>query len=246
MTNHGQIDTEQPRAIVTGGSRGLGAVIATYLVGNGYEVIITARDEDQLDETARTLAPFEGFVRAIQGDIKDPVHRETLGQEAIQSGGLDILVNNAAGFGQTPLTPLDSYPLRVFQRLFDTNVTSQLGIIQETLPGLRRRNGLIVNITSDAAVGGYPGWGGYGATKAALDLVSMTLSAELDDVGVVSVDPGAMNTHMHRKANPTADTEALPEPEVTLPFWSWLFGQTPHTVSGHRLEAQSATWEVAP
>ena len=126
------------------------------------------------------------------------------------------------------------------------NVLAPLALIQEALPLLERAHGLVVNITSDAAIGGYPGWGTYGASKAALDLVSKTLAAELKDrgVAVVSVDPGDMRTTMHQDAYPGQDISDQPLPEVTLPFWAWLLSQPPMAVSGMRHQAQAPVWEV--
>jgi NAD(P)-dependent dehydrogenase (short-subunit alcohol dehydrogenase family) len=122
-----------------------------------------------------------------------------------------------------------------------------LGLAQEALPLLRQRAGLIVNISSDAARGGYEGWGAYGATKAALDLVSLTLANELRPAGVsvVAVDPGDMRTQMHQAAFPGEDISDRPLPDVTLPFWAWLLGQPPGSVSGRRYEAQADHWEVS-
>ena len=127
------------------------------------------------------------------------------------------------------------------------NLLAPLGLAQEVVPLLEQSGGLIVNISSDAAVGGYPGWGGYGASKAALDLISVTLANELRDegIGVVSVDPGDMRTHMQQEAFPGEDISDRPLPEATLPFWAWLLGQNPLAVSGQRYRAQSETWEVA-
>ena len=133
-----------------------------------------------------------------------------------------------------------------FLRVFEVNTLAPLALIRETLPLLIRSQGLVVNISSDAAVGGYPGWGVYGASKAALDLVSKTLAAELRDrgVSVVSVDPGDMRTKMHQDAYPGQDISDRPLPEVTLPFWAWLLSQPPMKVSGMRYQAQAPVWEV--
>ena len=121
-----------------------------------------------------------------------------------------------------------------------------IALVQATLPLLKASQGLVVNLTSDAAVGGYENWGGYGASKAALDLVSLTLANELrpEGIGVVSVDPGDMNTDMHQDAFPGEDISDRPMPDVTLPFWVWLLGQAPLAVSGQRFQAQADLWEV--
>jgi NAD(P)-dependent dehydrogenase (short-subunit alcohol dehydrogenase family) len=133
------------------------------------------------------------------------------------------------------------------RRVFDVNVFAPLALIQEALPLLKDRGGLVVNLSSDAAKGGYPGWGAYGASKAALDLISLTLANELGDVGVsaVAVDPGDMRTEMHQAAFPGEDISDRPLPEVTVPFWAWLFGQDRAAISGGRYQAQAEHWEAA-
>src|SRR5437667_224332 len=132
-------------------------------------------------------------------------------------------------------------------RDFDVNTLAPLALVREALPLLTRARGLVVNITSDAAVGGYPGWGVYGASKAALELVSKTLAAELKDrdVAVVAVDPGDMRTRMHQDAYLGQEISDRPLPDVTLPFWAWLLSQLPMKVSGMRYQAQAAVWDVA-
>jgi len=156
-------------------------------------------------------------------------------------------VNNASDLGISPLPPLSEYPLAVIEKIFAVNLIAPLGLLQEALPLLKQSGGLVVNITSDAAVGGYPGWGAYGASKAALDLVSLTLANELREanVAVVSVDPGDMRTQMHQDAFPNEDISDRPLPQVTIPFWAWLLGQTRMAVTGRRYEAQSNLWEIA-
>ena len=138
------------------------------------------------------------------------------------------------------------YPLDVLRRVFEVNVIAPLALIRTCLPVLKKSRGLVVNITSDASRGGYPGWGGYGSSKAALDLLSKTLANELREagVGVVAVDPGDLRTQMHQDAFPGQDISDRPLPEVTLPFWAWLEGQDPLRVTGQRFEAQGTVWEV--
>jgi NAD(P)-dependent dehydrogenase (short-subunit alcohol dehydrogenase family) len=157
-----------------------------------------------------------------------------------------VLVNNASDLGPSPLPPLAAFPLDAFAGLYAANVVAPLALVQAALPLLRASRGLVVNVSSDAALGGYPGWGGYGATKAALDLVSLTLANELraDRVAVVSVDPGDMRTAMHQQAYPGEDITDRPLPDVTLPFWGWLLGQEPMAVSGRRFQAQAEAWEA--
>lgn len=243
---YSQKQTDSPVALITGASRGLGATLARFLAGQGYQLVITARRRETLMEVANQLSAEGSNVIALPGDVRDPTHRRELAQAAQSLRRLDILINNASELGPSPLPELERYPLNDLLDLFSVNVAAPLGLIQETLPLLKTSQGLIVNISSDAAVGGYPGWGGYGASKAALDLMSLTLANELkNSVAVVAVDPGDMRTTMHQAAYPGEDISDRPEPEVTLPFWAWLFGQERRAVNGQRYRAQAEQWEAA-
>jgi NAD(P)-dependent dehydrogenase (short-subunit alcohol dehydrogenase family) len=236
-------------AIITGGSRGLGRTVAEFLAAQKYNLVITARSEDELETSARALRRHGGNVIALAGDVADPEHRRRLARAARDLGRLDILLNNASTLGATPLPPLAEYPLEELEDAFRVNVLAPIALVREVLPLLEENGGLVVNITSDAARGGYPGWGGYGLTKAALDLASLTLANELAGlsrgwVGVVAVDPGDLRTRMHQDAFPGEDISDRPLPDVTLPFWAWLFGQPPAAVTGRRYQAQADRWEV--
>src|SRR5581483_9635171 len=215
-------------ALITGASRGLGEVIATYLARSGYKLVLTARRADLLDDLAQRVSKYTR-VRAIAGDVANAEHRSRLAEAAWEFGGLDVLVNNASELGPSPMPALASYRLDDLRRVFDVNVVAPIALVQETLPLLARHRGLVVNITSDAAVGAYEGWGGYGSSKAALELASRTLAAELRDSGisVVAVDPGDMRTDMHQAAFPGEDISDRPLPDTTLPFWAWLFAADP-------------------
>jgi NAD(P)-dependent dehydrogenase (short-subunit alcohol dehydrogenase family) len=232
-------------ALLTGASRGLGSVLATFLAGNGYDLILTARTHDDLTEKTKSIesSGFDSAVHTVVGDIADTDHRRELGKLAAELGGIDVLINNASTLGLSPLPPLVEYPLDEFEQVLDVNAIAPLALVQELLPTLRNR-GLIINITSDAANEGYPGWGGYGASKAALELLTRTLANELDEVGVVAVDPGDMRTEMHQRAFPGEDITDRPLPDVTIPFWSWLLGQDSLAISGGRFQAQAEQWEV--
>ncbi|MFI6321409.1 SDR family NAD(P)-dependent oxidoreductase [Nonomuraea sp. NPDC050556] len=175
-------------ALITGASRGLGLALARSLAGAGWNLVLTARGERDLEAVAAELG-----ATAVPGDVTDPDHVVRLAQAAPE---LDLLVNNASDLGVTPLPPIAGYPLEAFRVILETNVTAPLALIQATLPALRKRHGAIVNITSDAATGAYEGWGGYGATKAALEQLSNVLAAEEPDVAVWWADPGEMNTVM--------------------------------------------------
>ncbi len=233
-------------ALITGASRGLGRVLAGFLAKQGFALVITARGEAELESAVKELRPYGSPLVAIGGDVTDADHRRRLVQAAEAWGRTDVLVNNASELGESPLPPLVQAKRADLLRVYDVNVLAPLALVHDALPLLARSHGLVVNITSDAAVGGYPGWGVYGASKAALDLVSKTLAAELKEsgVGVVSVDPGDMRTKMHQDAFPGEDISDRPLPDVTLPFWAWLLSQPPIAVSGGRYQAQAAVWEV--
>jgi NAD(P)-dependent dehydrogenase (short-subunit alcohol dehydrogenase family) len=234
-------------ALITGASRGLGETVAGFLAAQGYDLVITARGIEALEAAAQKLEQQGGEVVAIAGDITDAAHRQRLVDAAAKLGRLDLLFNGASDLGPSPMPALADYNLARLAEVFKVNVLAQLGMAQAALPLLTESRGLVVNISSDAAVAGYEGWGGYGASKAALDLISLTLAHELKDngVAVVSVDPGDMRTQMHQDAFPGEDISDRPLPEVTLPFWAWLLGQEPIKISGRRYQAQAEVWEAA-
>jgi len=231
-------------AIVTGGSRGLGRVIAGVLAKRGYWLVIGGRDRDALATAAHELSSDGAVVVPIAGDITEPAVRAKLVDAARALGGLNVLVNNASELG--PIGPLQAFDVPRFGRLFPVNVGAPLALIQLAVPLLAERRGLVVNITSDAATAAYPGWGPYGATKAALELLTRTMASELRDQGISSVlvDPGDLRTRMHQEAFPGQDISDRPLPEVTVPFWNWLFDQEPDAIRGERFAAQQedARW----
>lgn len=238
--------TQHRTALITGASRGLGRTLAGFLAAQGYELVITARGENDLAAAARELRRDGARVTALAGDVTDPAHRRALVDATRDLGRLDVLVNNASTLGATPLPPLADYPLDELDAAFRVNVAAPLALVREALPLLAASGGLVVNVSSDAARGGYPGWGGYGLTKAALDLASLTLAHELEErgIGVVAVDPGDLRTRMHQDAFPGEDISDRPLPEVTLPFWAWLLEQPRAAVTGRRYRAQDDRWEV--
>ena len=209
---------EQPKALITGASRGLGRALARGLAASGYQLIADARDGRAL---AASLAGLDATV--IEGDITDPAHRAALARAA--AGRLDLLVNNASTLGATPLPALADYPLDALRDAFEVNVVAPLGLIQLLLPALRARGGAVLNVTSDAAVEPYSGWGGYGAAKAALEQASAVLATEEPSVRVWWADPGDLRTQLHQAAYPGQDISDRPEPETVVPGFGKLISQ---------------------
>jgi NAD(P)-dependent dehydrogenase (short-subunit alcohol dehydrogenase family) len=205
-------------AVITGGSRGLGRALLEGLRHEGWAVVTDARTATDLAAVA------DDGVVAIAGDVTDAGHRASLIEAAERLGGLDLLVNNASTLGPSPQPHLSDYPLDVLRRVYEVNVVAPLALVQLALPLLRRRNGRIVNVTSDAAVEPYDGWGGYGSSKAALDQLSAILAAEEPGVRVWAVDPGDMRTQMHQEAFPGEDISDRPEPDTVVPALLQLIG----------------------
>jgi NAD(P)-dependent dehydrogenase (short-subunit alcohol dehydrogenase family) len=202
-------------AVVTGGSRGLGKAIARELVSRGVYTIIDGRDAAVLDAAVRDLRAH-GSVLGIAGDVADKEHAHALVAAAREAGRLDLLVNNASTLGAVPLPRIEELSEATFDLTFHVNVFAPVHLMQHALRLMRRADGpaTIVNITSDAAVEAYPGWGGYGASKAALEHMSRVLATELEDapVRVLVADPGDLDTQMHRDAIPDADPADLRDP----------------------------------
>ncbi len=213
-------------AIVTGASRGLGLALARGLADRGWALVLDARGGHALADAARELA-IRTRVTAVAGDVTSPEHRRSLVQAAAELGGLDALVNNASALGPSPQPPLARYPLDVLRHVFEVNVLAPLALVQFALPILRP-GARIVNITSDAAVEAYEGWGGYGTSKAALEQMTAVLGAEHADLYVYRVDPGDLRTQMHQEAFPGEDISDRPPPEVAVPgLISLLEGELP-------------------
>lgn len=216
-------------ALITGGSRGFGLALATNLVNDGWNVVIDGRDRVALDNAVSRLraTPGGGVVRGITGDVADPRHRATLVEAVAELGRLDLLVNNASVLGPSPLPNLADYPLDEFEQVLAVNVIAPLALLQATLHFLRDQNGTVVDITSDAGVEGYAGWGGYGASKAALEQLSNVLAAEEPNVHVYWFDPGDMRTAMHQAAFPGEDISDRPLPETVVPALRRLLREAP-------------------
>jgi len=214
-----------PVAVVTGGSAGLGRAIATALAGRGWSVVIDGRRADEL--TAAAAAIGTGRVTAVVGDVADARHREALVASAQSLGPVTLLINNASQLGPSPQPNLRDYPLDVLSDLYAVNVHAPIALSQHLLRDLAESNGAIINVSSDAAVEPYPGWGGYGGSKAALDQVSAVLGAEETAVAVYAFDPGDMRTEMHQQAFPGEDISDRPEPETVVPVVLRLIDERP-------------------
>jgi len=208
-------------AIVTGASRGLGQALATGLARAGWSLVVDGRDGATLDASAdliRAQATPGARVVAVSGDITDADHRHDLTGAAFELGGLDLVVNNAGTLGASPLPSLADYPLSALRVTFEVNVVAPLGLVQDALPLLLdAAHPRVLNVTSDAAVEAYEGWGGYGAGKAALEHLGAVLAVELPAVTVWSVDPGDLRTVMHQAAFPGEDISDRPEPATVVP-----------------------------
>jgi NAD(P)-dependent dehydrogenase (short-subunit alcohol dehydrogenase family) len=208
-------------ALVTGASRGLGRALSEELAQRGWSLVLDARNGDALAEVERALlpciAPGASLV-TIPGDVADARHRRALVVAAERLGGLDLVVNNASTLGATPLPSLVAYPLGELTRALEVNVVAPLALVQEAMALLRRsKRSAVLNITSDASVEAYEGWGGYGLSKAALDHLSAVLAVEEPSLLVWAVDPGDMRTQMHQDAFPGQDISDRPLPAAVVP-----------------------------
>ena len=202
-------------ALITGASRGLGLALARQIATEGWHLIIDARGAEAL-ETARAALAKQTRVIAIPGDVTDGNHRQALAEAAREWGGLDALVNNASILGPSPQPLLLDYPLEVLEQVYRTNVIAPLALVQ-TLRDALKPGACVINITSDAGVEAYEGWGGYGSSKAALEQLSNILAAENPSWRVYWVDPGDMRTQMHQEAFPGEDISDRPLPEESVP-----------------------------
>jgi NAD(P)-dependent dehydrogenase (short-subunit alcohol dehydrogenase family) len=204
-----------PVAIITGASRGFGKAVTAALLGRGWAVVGDARRTAELETTAAELN--SNRLIALPGDVTDASHRDALVAAATKAGPLRLLVNNASRLGPSPQPALADYPASELWDVYRTNVFAPLALIQAALPALTATGGLIINLSSDAAVEPYPGWGGYGSSKAALDQLSAVLAAEAPAVPVYAFDPGDMRTEMHQAAFPGEDISDRAEPETVVP-----------------------------
>ncbi|QSE95097.1 SDR family oxidoreductase [Rhodococcus pseudokoreensis] len=200
-------------ALITGGSAGLGRASTLALAERGWEVIVTGRRVEPLDRVASRGIT----ITAIPGDVTDPRHRDRIAEVIAARGRLDLLLNNASALGPSPMPALTRYPEDALAQVFATNVLAPIALIAKLIGQVRAADGSVINVSSDAAVEAYAGWGGYGAAKAALDHATAVLALEEPDLAVYAFDPGDMRTAMHQAAFPGEDISDRPEPETVVP-----------------------------
>jgi NAD(P)-dependent dehydrogenase (short-subunit alcohol dehydrogenase family) len=219
-----------PVAVITGASKGLGRALATALARRGWDLVLGARTADVLQESARGIGAHGTRVVAVAGDVTDAGHRGELLAAARGLGGLDLLVSNASALGAEPLVRLEALPLEGLRAALETNVVAALGLVQEALPLLRAADaGTVIAVSSDAGAEAYETWGGYGASKAALDHLAAVLAVEEPELRVWTVDPGDMQTDLYAAAVPD-DEDPRPAPESVVPGFLRLLDERP--VSG--------------
>ncbi|HZB19328.1 MAG TPA: SDR family oxidoreductase [Blastococcus sp.] len=206
--------TADRTALVTGASRGLGHALAAELNRRGWRLVLDARDAGRLAGSVTALTHPE-LVTAVPGDVADPDHRAALA--AAVGPRLDLLVNNASDLGPSPLPPLAELRPGALRHIIEVNAVAPLALLQALLPALHAAGGRIIDVTSDAAVEPYAGWGGYGASKAALDLLTAVLAVEHPELRVYALDPGDMATEMHQAAFPGEDISDRPAPATVVP-----------------------------
>ncbi len=228
--------TSSPVALITGGSRGFGRALARRLADRGWRLVLDGRDRTALAAVVEELPSAV----AVAGDVSDAAHRAALLAAVESFDGLDLIVNNASELGPSPLPRLADHPLTALRTVYETNVLAPLDLVQRMLPLLRASSGTVLNVSSDAAVEAYPGWGGYGSSKAALDHLSAVLGVEETAVRVYAVDPGDMRTDMHQRAFPGEDISDRPLPDEVVPAVLHLLDVAP--ASGRY---RAADWAVA-
>ena len=241
-----------PTALVTGATHGLGRALAEALAVRGWDLVVTARDADRLAETVSTLRDHGHDVVGLAGDVSDAVHRDDVAQvftgQAGTAGpdGLDLLVHNASTLGPLPLRPLRDLSTDGLAAVLAVNVVAPHALTCSLLPSLEAAGGTVLAISSDAGVEHYERWGAYGASKAALDHLTLTLGAEVPSIRAYALDPGDMRTAMHQAAFPGEDIGDRPLPEeVAVPGILALLASRPASGRYRAAELLAATSEVA-
>ncbi|MDN3021227.1 SDR family oxidoreductase [Streptomyces sp. S.PB5] len=216
-----------PVAIITGASKGLGRALAEALAGRGWDLVLDARGAGALREAAEGIEKLGTRVAALAGDVTDAGHRSELVAAAAEFGGVDLVVSNASALGAEPLVRLDALPLEGLRRALEVNVVAALGLVQEALPLLQASGaGAVIAVSSDAAAEAYETWGGYGASKAALDHLASVLGEEEPALRVWAVDPGDMATELYAAAVPD-DSAPRPDPVSVVPGFLRLLDERP-------------------
>jgi NAD(P)-dependent dehydrogenase (short-subunit alcohol dehydrogenase family) len=233
---------DSPVAVITGASRGLGLALARELSRKGWTLVVDGRNAHDLYAAA---APLGSRTIAIAGDVANRAHRRDLADAVGKLGRLDLLVNNASLLGPSPQPTLDAYPLDVLEHVFQVNTVAPLALIQLLLPALVPSRGVVVDVTSDAAVEAYPGWGGYGSSKAALDQITAVLAAEQPGIRAYAFDPGDMRTQMQQDAFPGEDISDRAEPESVVPALLRLIEQRPPSGRYRASELLAASGSIA-
>ncbi|MDX2968929.1 SDR family NAD(P)-dependent oxidoreductase [Kribbella solani] len=220
--------SDRPVALVTGASAGLGLALAHGLADRGWALVIDARGAEALKDAADALADRTDVV-PLAGDVTDPDHRADLVDAIAGLGRLDLIVNNASYLGPSPLQPLGTADLDELRRVYEVDVLAPIALTQALLPALTAASGVLINISSDAAVEAYETWGGYGSAKAALDHATRVLAAEHPALAVYAVDPGDLRTAMHQAAFPGEDISDRPEPATVVPAFLQLLDNRPES-----------------
>jgi NAD(P)-dependent dehydrogenase (short-subunit alcohol dehydrogenase family) len=220
--------SDRPVALITGASAGLGLALAHGLADRGWALVIDARGAEALKDAADALAGRTDVV-PLAGDITDPEHRADLADAVSELGRLDLLVNNASYLGPSPLEPLGAADLDELRRVYEVDVLAPIALTQALLPKLTAASGVLLNISSDAAVEAYETWGGYGSAKAALDHATRVFAAEHPTLAVYAVDPGDLRTAMHQAAFPGEDISDRPEPATVVPAFLQLLDSRPES-----------------
>ena len=220
--------SDRPVALITGASAGLGLALAHGLADRGWALVIDARGAEALKDAADALADRTDVV-PLAGDVTDPEHRADLLDAITELGRLDLLVNNASYLGPSPLQPLAVADLDELRRVYEVDVLAPIALTQLLLPALTAASGVLINISSDAAVEAYETWGGYGSAKAALDHATRVLAAEHPALSVYAVDPGDLRTAMHQAAFPGEDISDRPEPVTVVPAFLQLLDSRPES-----------------